>query len=471
MGYAARLRDYVRRGTGEAVVAEGISLSWADMLGRVEQGAAGLAAAGIGPGVVVGVTIADEVEHFVACLALLRVGAWQIALATHDPELERQAIAARAGVTHVLHTGSAPTASVLPHLAWPRAPAAALPDEHPEGGVMLRTSGTTGTMNIVPLSAAELCVQADRNREYDGGRLFRPASIEHNNSERHRLYCAALGGTNVFRPPGAFDTIAYCRQMGVTTLDLALMQAVDLAAKARGEALAGVDIRVSGSAVPYKVRRQIEQNLSRRLFVRYGSTESGTVSFAGPGEHDALESVGHVVDGIALQIVDAADQPVPAGQVGHIRMRGEGFARSYLDGAEQTARRFRDGWYWPGDMGSLAVDGRLTIHGRADDMINLNGVNIFTAEIEGALEAHPAVAAAAALPLDSAVHGQIPVAAVELRSGGVATERELVAYAREHLALRAPRRIIILDRLPRNDQGKILRREIAKLFPNPRSKS
>jgi acyl-coenzyme A synthetase/AMP-(fatty) acid ligase len=467
MSYFARLREYARRGTGEAVAAQGLCMDWEALLARVEQSAGGLAAAGIGPGAVIGITIADEVEHFVACLALLRVGAWQIALATHDPEPERRAIAERAGVTHLLYAAGEHSLPGVQHLSWPPAPADALPLERSEGGVMLRTSGTTGTMNIVPLRASELLVQADRNPEYAGGRLFRPASIEHNNSKRHRLYCAALGGTNVFRPQGAFDTIAYCRQMGVTTLDLALMQAVDLAAKARDEALAGIDVRVSGSAVPFAVRRQIELNLSRQLFVRYGSTESGTVSFAGPGEHDETEPVGHVVEGLDLQIVDAAGEAVAAGRVGHIRMRGEGIVTGYLDEAEQTARRFRDGWYWPGDMGSLDADGRLTIHGRADDMINLNGVNIFPAEIEGVLEAHPAVEAAAALPLVSGVHGQIPVAAVELRSGRVATDRELVAYAREHLALRAPRRIIILDRLPRNDQGKVLRREIAKLFPKP----
>jgi acyl-CoA synthetase (AMP-forming)/AMP-acid ligase II len=464
MSFFARLDEYARRG-GEAVAGAGVSLDWAALLARVDQGAAGLVSAGIGPGAMVGIAIADEVEHFVACLALLRAGAWQIALATHDPEPERQAIAARAGVTHVLHMASEPSVSGGRHLVWPLPGGAALPAGHPEGGVMLRTSGTTGTMNIVPLSAAELLIQADRNREYASGRLFRPASIEHNNSKRHRLYCAALGGTNVFRPHGAFDTIDYCRQMGVTTLDLALMQAVDLAAKAHDEALKSIDVRVSGSAVPLDARRQVERNLSRQLYVRYGSTESGTVSFAGPGEHET-ELVGRVVEGIDLQVVDAAGNVVAPGAVGHIRMRGEGIAKGYFGGAEQTARRFRDGWYWPGDMGSLDAEGRLTIHGRADDMINLNGVNIFPAEIEQVLETHPAVEAAAALPLASGVHGQIPVAAVELRPGGVVSERELVAYAREHLALRAPRRIVILDRLPRNDQGKILRRQIAEQFAN-----
>lgn len=169
MSYFARLREYARRGTGEAVAAQGLSMDWEALLVRVEQGASGLVAAGIGPGSVVGITIADEVEHFVACLALLRVGAWQIALATHDPEPERRAIAVRAGVTHVLNAGEHSLAGAQ-YLSWPPTLGDALAVGHAEGGVMLRTSGTTGTMNIVPLSAGELLVQADRNREYAGGR-------------------------------------------------------------------------------------------------------------------------------------------------------------------------------------------------------------------------------------------------------------------------------------------------------------
>lgn len=348
------------------------------------------------------------------------------------------------------------------HLNWPLPAGTASPSVK-EGGVLLRTSGTTGDMNIVPLTGAELLIQAERNPEYGHGRLFRPAAIEHNNSKRHRLYCAAMGGTNVFRPEGAFDVAEYCARHGVTTLDLALMQAADLAA-APHPTLAGIDVRVSGSAIPYEVRTSIEQNLTRRLYVRYGSTESGTVSFSGPGEHDAQESVGRVVPGIELQIVNAEGVPVAADELGHIRMRGEGIASGYFEGPEQTARRFRDGWYWPGDLGSLRADGSLRILGRADDMINLNGINIFPSEIERVLEQHPDVRVAAALPLSSGIHGQIPVAAVELHDGGLVTDRELVAYAREHLALRAPRRIIIMAELPRNSQGKILRREIASRF-------
>ncbi len=467
MGFVARLREHGRRADRAAIVAEGKSLDWPQLVARVHRETAALRAAGVGPGTTAGISIADEVEHFIASLALISAGAWQIALATHDTPQEREEIAARARVTHVLlGQQGEPRTSSVPHLTWPL-DAAAAAENVPEGGVFLRTSGTTGSSNIVPLTGDDLLVQAGRNPEYANGRLLRPASIEHNNSKRHRLYCAAMGGTNVFRAEGDFDLTEFCRVHHVTTLDLALMQAADLAAAPR-PGLEQVDVRVSGSAVPYALRERIEQNVTRRLYVRYGSTESGTVSVAGPGEHDAAESVGQVVSGLELQIVDGEGLPLSPGEAGQIRMRGEGIAPGYFDGAEQTASRYREGWYWPGDLGHLGADGSLVILGRADDMINLNGINIFPSEIERVLEQHPAVLAAAALPFASAIHGQIPVAAVELRAGRLVTDQELVAYAREHLALRAPRRIIILAELPRNSQGKILRREIAASFDRRR---
>jgi len=464
MGIVSRLRDYADSEPGEAVVADGLSLGWSEFLARVGAGASALQAVGVGPGTTVGLSIADELEHLIACLSLLCTGAWQVTLATHDTDAERAAIARSAGVTHVLV--GAPSEHAVPGVVvhiWPlHGVAAGLPDV-PEGGVMLRTSGTTGAANIVPLTGEQLCVQAERNVEYAGGRLLRTASIEHNNSKRHRLYCLALRGTNVLAPTAGTDVAAYCVRHGVTTLDLALMQAADLAAQPR-PGLERVGIRVSGSAVPYQVRRRVEHNLTSQLYVRYGSTESGTIAVAGPGEHEVDESVGHVVPGLELEIVDEDGRRLPAGHGGHIRLRGEGVARGYLVIGEQGAARFRDGWFWPGDIGLLDDRGILRILGRADDMINLNGINIFPSEIESVLERHPAVRAAAALPLHSTNHGQIPVAAVELHADGLVQDRELLAYARELLALRAPRRIIVLDALPRNNQGKVLKRVIAERF-------
>jgi acyl-CoA synthetase (AMP-forming)/AMP-acid ligase II len=104
----------------------------------------------------------------------------------------------------------------------------------------------------------------------------------------------------------------------------------------------------------------------------------------------------------------------------------------------RDGRHFRDGWFEPGDLATLDVDGQLVIHGRADDMMIMNGINIYPVEIERILERHPAVETAAAFPLPSGVHGQIPVAAVELRAGMRCAGGELVAFARDALGVRAP---------------------------------
>jgi acyl-coenzyme A synthetase/AMP-(fatty) acid ligase len=97
-------------------------------------------------------------------------------------------------------------------------------------------------------------------------------------------------------------------------------------------------------------------------------------------------------------------------------------------------------------------------------MMSLNGINIFPAEIERVLDAHPAVKESAAFPVSSALLGDIPAAAVELRVAGSVVAESLVAYARERLGVRAPRRIAVLEALPRNAAGKIMKSDLAKRF-------
>ena len=436
-----------------AVVTDGLELSYDGLLARVSDRLVALAAAGIVAGDVVGLEIADEVDHLVDSVALIELGARHITLPTHDPATAKQELVDRVRAGFVVSAAGIA-----------RRPEGVADDAGDGGMIYLKTSGTTGGMNIIAFSDAQLAAQAQRHPEYASERLLRLAAIEHNNSKRHRLYCAIMGGTNVFRPHGDIDVAEFCARHRVTCLDISRMHASDLAARGELGRFDGVKLRTGGSSVPIDVRRAIEQRVTPLLYVRYASTETGAISMAGPGEHDEAESVGRPLPGVELQIVDADDAVLPAGQSGSIRLRAPGVATGYLDGGEQTASRFRDGWFWPGDVGTLRPDGSLIVHGRQDDMMILNGINIFPGEIERVLERHPAVRVAAALPLQSVVHGQIPVAAVELVSGASASATELQRFAREHLALRAPRRVIILPELPRNSQGKIVRREIARAF-------
>ena len=154
---------------------------------------------------------------------------------------------------------------------------------------------------------------------------------------------------------------------------------------------------------------------------------------------------------------------MPPGEIGEIRIRAPGMSTGYLDDERATARHFSDGWFRPGDLGTFTPDGVLIVYGRADDVMILNGIKIAPAEIERVLERHPAVKAVAAFPLPSPVHGELPVAAVELVAGASADERELQTFAREALGLRAPRRVMIVSALPSTVQGKVDIRRLAEM--------
>jgi long-chain acyl-CoA synthetase len=135
-------------------------------------------------------------------------------------------------------------------------------------------------------------------------------------------------------------------------------------------------------------------------------------------------------------------------------------AQEYI-GDPVASRAFRDGWFYPGDLLARDESGRLSFHGRADDVINLNGIKILPSAIEDALSSHPDVIDVAAFAVRSNLHGAIPVAAIALAKS--ATDREpghFVDFCRPILGLRGPRRVIVLDRLPRNEDGKLQRREL-----------
>jgi acyl-CoA synthetase (AMP-forming)/AMP-acid ligase II len=470
MGFLDRLQELVRQRPAHPAICDARGeFSYAALLSRVEDGCRRLRRRGIGPETVVGVALDDETEHLVATLALLAAGARQIVLATHDSALVHQQLAARVGITHVLVRQGAAALPGIARVNWPCADAvaetgrSAPPTALAAGTLMLKTSGTTGSMNLVAFDEAQIAAQAARHADYRDERLLRLASIEHNNSKRHRLYCAWAGGTNVFRPPNA-EVVDFALDHRVTCLDVSRMHAADLAASSEAHRLGTVKLRTGGSAVPTSVRQAILERTTRQLYVRYAATECGAIAMAMPGDHDAYESVGRPLPGVELQVVGADGHVLLPGETGEIRLRASGMATGYVDNPSQTAQRFRDGWFYPGDVGALRGDGQLIVQGRRDDMIVLNGLNIFPAEIERVLERHPSVAEAAALPLPSTVHGQIPVAAVVLRAGESVTAAELRRFCHQHLGLRTPRRVLVLDQLPKNSQGKTMKRDLANAF-------
>lgn len=473
--FLSRLRELAReRPDHPALLSADRVILFRELAPLVETAAAHLHSVTPDNGRPVGVTITDEIEHLIAVLGLMAAGRSLITLGSHETEQSRATLATRAGVTVVLADADHAAPADLTVATWPVAAAlsadstGSLPDPAASPTLLLSTSGTMGGANLIPFSEAQIAAQALRHPEYDTERLLRLASIEYNNSKRHRLYCLWMGGTNVFRPAGALaSAIDFALDHDVSCLDISRMHVSEILTLPDPARLKGVKVRTGGSEVPWDLRRRVLAEVTPLLFVRYATSEFGAVAMAGPGDHDEEAPCGRPVSGVALEIV-GDDGPLPVGAIGEIRLRAEGMATGYFENPELTARRFRDGWFYPGDAGRLRPDGQIVVLGRKDGMINLNGINIFPAEIEQVLEQHPEVAAAAALPIASGIHGQIPVAVVELKVGATVTTAGLMAYAREKLAVRTPRRILIVEAMPRNPQGKILRGEIAYLFRSRR---
>jgi acyl-CoA synthetase (AMP-forming)/AMP-acid ligase II len=172
-------------------------------------------------------------------------------------------------------------------------------------------------------------------------------------------------------------------------------------------------------------------------------------------------SVGLPVYMNEVQVVDGNDQRVPSDTVGRIRQRAPWIPKGFHNDPEASADAFRDGWYYPGDLGRLDAAGFLTITGRSKDMLIRGGVNIYPAEIEAVLCEHAAVVDAAVVGRPHAELGEEPVAFV-VTNASVETD-ELIAHCRRSLApYKIPVAIHYLADLPKTSGGKVLKAQLTE---------
>ncbi|MES0874298.1 class I adenylate-forming enzyme family protein [Sinimarinibacterium thermocellulolyticum] len=207
----------------------------------------------------------------------------------------------------------------------------------------------------------------------------------------------------------------------------------------------------------------------------YGLTEtSSTIALLGPEDHRAalasgdpavrarLGSVGKPLPTVEIQIRDENGRVLPPGERGEIYVRGEQVSGEYRERKALDA----DGWFPTRDAGWLDADGYLFLAGRADDVIVRGGENISPGEIEDVLLGHPAIADAAAVAVPSLEWGEaVGVAIVPRTPQAPPSEDELRTLIRKRLrSSRVPERILVVEALPYNEMGKLLRREVKKLF-------
>jgi acyl-CoA synthetase (AMP-forming)/AMP-acid ligase II len=458
-----------------ALIDRGCAVTYAALDRQVGRMAAWLLRQGLQPGEMAGVTLRGDVAHLVASLALMRLGCGQVTLASHEPALLRAETAARLGAVAVIGDMRE---DALPGLGLLLPGEAALDDRldgvplpavrSGEALVVLTSSGTTGRPKLIPLTEADIALQAS-GRRHEGAVQYRALSTEHNNGKKYRLAVLALGGTALLPGGIALPGLAEaCTRFAVDCVTLPPQRASDLAElhaarRATAPWPARTAVAIVGSVVGPDLRRRVQAVLTPRLRVTYATTECGGATQAMPDDHARHpDGVGRALPGVAIAIVDDRGRALPAGETGLIRLRTPGMARRYLDDEAATARAFRDGWFQPGDMGRLEPDGTLVFAGRDAEMMILGTLNVFPAEIERAAEGFPGVMACAAFPLASAALGDIPAIAVVESAPGAVDLAGLVAHCRARLGLRAPRRAVVVAELPRNAGGKVLRDRLAR---------
>jgi len=195
----------------------------------------------------------------------------------------------------------------------------------------------------------------------------------------------------------------------------------------------------------------------------YGMTEAGPAYCAMPkGESlKRIGSVGQPMPPLEVRFLDEEGGELPRGETGEIVIRLEGRQREYYRDPEATSGTWKDGWLHTGDLGRMDDDGYLYIVGRKKDVIIRGGNNIHAADVEGVLKDHPGVLDAAVVGIPHQVLGEDVAAFVVLMPGSDATGDELRSHAAERLAdYKVPRRIEIVDDLPRNATGKVLKAEL-----------
>ena len=224
-------------------------------------------------------------------------------------------------------------------------------------------------------------------------------------------------------------------------------------------------LAISASTVSDDLRARIARELNSNLHVMYGANELSPISVFKSGK-DVLEfmSVGKPAENVLIEVVDKNGVKLGQGKTGQIRIKSAAMIDSYLDDEEATEQAFKEGWFYPGDLGRFSEDGQLIYCGREDHMMIMDGINIYPAEIEALLTQHTSVLDAAAMPMRHPVHQDIPVCAIVLHKDATVSVKELMDFSYQGLGSSGPKEIVLLDQIPRNEQGKLIRTELAQFI-------
>ena len=500
-----------RFGGRPAVVDDGLRLTYDDLVARARGFGAALVAAGVEPGDRVAVWAFNCTEWIVAFLGLSCAGAVLVPVNTRFKGSEAVDILVRSRarvlvtVTDFLGTDYvamlAATGSALPDLetivvargpapegtlAWDAFVARATTDGLADVGRrasavtaddpcdILFTSGTTGVpKGVVQTHGGTTQVAADwvaMTGLVADDRYLMVNPYFHMFGLKAGILAAVTAGATMLPEP-VFDvdhvlaTVAAERVTvlpGAPTIYQSLLDHPD---RGRHD-LSTLRVAVTGAAdIPVELIRRVDAELPFSVVITgYGLTEGGTAAATSPGDdvETIATTVGRPRPGFELRIVDASGRDVAPGESGEILLRGASIMSHYLDDPDATAKaRDSEGWLRTGDLGQVDGAGCLRIVGRSKDMFIVGGFNAYPAEIENALLRHPDIREVAVVGVPDPRLGEVGAAFVVPAAGAVVDGDDVIAWSRDQMAnYKVPRTVVVVDELPRNATGKVVKDEL-----------
>ncbi len=221
-------------------------------------------------------------------------------------------------------------------------------------------------------------------------------------------------------------------------------------------------IASGAAALPVAIISLFQDLTGAPISEGYGLSESSPVLTANAaGQYIKPGTVGPAIPGVEIKIVDDNGKELPHGQMGELIARGPNIMVGYWNQPQATAETLRDGWLYTGDFATVDDDGYYTIVDRKKDMIVVSGYNVYPREVEETLYRHPAVADAAVVQYPDPYQGESVLAFVVLKEGQDVSAQDLIDYCRSQIAVfKCPRRVEFVSELPKNNTGKVLRREL-----------
>jgi len=478
------------RGDAPAVVGNDIELTFRQLAERCAQTGHELIAAGIQPGQHVGIAVRDSVEYLISIFGIWMADAVAVPIDFRSSIEERQRIASAFDLAAILQDRPATyegceamlidaaykdrraTRPVLPPpMTGPDAPA-----------YISLTSGTTGTPLGFVISHGAMLAKTEWDpyrylpgcggpRELDLVTLNAlPLSFS---AARTHVFARLLsGGKTIFFPmmhtlPELAEAMQRHRVEFSFTVPTVVRGLMDLAPDNGQPFFPDLKLFYIGGANLNRDEKLAAQKiLTPHAMTNYASTASGTLaSLYGDDMRARPDTEGRVLSSSRIEIVDGQDTVLRHGEQGILRVRAPGMATHIYGGqGREDGDKIRAGWIYPGDIASIDTEGFLSIHGRQSDLIIRGGANVYPSEVEAAIAALPGVREVAVIGFETAREGEEIAAFVVVKDG--ITQADIDAHCRRALTSdKRPREIVILDALPRNTNGKVLKRDLSEMVP------